>query len=229
MCVRRQSCTESTSAPIDGPPLGACPNPGEYCSGRLCYDDHSGANWEALCCDGQWLSISTDALGADGGVPSCPKAIAPGDAFPCGNGGLTCVAGQTYCRTTSRAGSSQVEYSCEALCSAGDCSCLCPGGTPCNVDPPDKLCADDSCQCDVGRDSLGVRQPATTVLTCSYGPRPLYACVHSCVTDACAPPLSAVYRCEGAGPPSADCMPSFTTMVSGPWCGAQTTYYCCPN
>jgi hypothetical protein len=211
----------------DGP-TGACSVEGQLCAGRTCSDGTNGYDWATLCCDGSWLSINPKAVDADGGVPACLKPLAPGEPFACGPSGLTCIAGQAYCRTKYPPDSRQPEYSCEPLCSSGNCSCWCSGTGGCVTDPPDEVCAADTCSCGPVVDALGVPQRAGVVLTCNYVHRPRFDCQRICdSTSACDAPRSALYQCEGVGPPPRDCGPA--RIASGLSCGAQTNYYCCAN
>jgi hypothetical protein len=225
-------CSPSSTCGSGGagqPPTGPCTVDGSRCTGVFC-PDARGYPWAAICCNGQWANIPTSAAAS----AVCPKPPSPGDSFPCGTSGLTCVAGQTYCyerNDPTRLGAPSIT-SCEPLCTAGDCSCLCgrPAST-CTFVPPDKVCASDTCFCAPARDPLGITLPGTVAVRCDFEFRPQPTCNRVCGYDLdCMRygPGGAAYACWGAATPGGGCEP-FSKIISGPSCGVESQYYCCPG
>jgi hypothetical protein len=207
---------------------GACTSEGSLCAGTVCHDEESGSSYASLCCNGQWLAINPDAVLPDGGAPACPTSIGPGDPFPCGTAGLTCVAGQSYC-LNRYAGNSPAEASCQPLCAAGDCSCFCASADGCTFDPPDKQCPQDTCTCGAAYDALGLPQAATVGVTCSYEFRPQLGCSRQTDYDNTCQAFSgkAAYVCWGTDTPCPSCVRN--SGVDGSSCGIHSAAYCCPN
>jgi hypothetical protein len=224
------------------PPQGSCTIENTACRGHACVNsnkiDEWDYDWASLCCDGQWLTLWPEALSSLTTPPACPKPLAPGDRFRCGDAGLTCVAGQSACveRVDQRTSSSQ--FACVPLCEAGDCSCFCPSAEGCTfncqqsgacpLDPPDQACPLDRCSCGVGFDAVGaIHQPGTVQLTCTTEAKPQVGCTagDDCLCAAAAP-RSFAYNCSGSGPPDADCIMAPLTSI-GPACGVDSEVFCC--
>jgi hypothetical protein len=127
----------------------------------------SGADWAALCCDGEWKRITAPA---DGGTPSCPEPVKPGDEFTCVGAEQSCVAAESACLEHTQAPAFASIWSCEPLCDAGDCSCFCDpdDSGACGFDPPDKVCPADFCYCDMAYDELGLPAAGTVAVRCAY-------------------------------------------------------------
>jgi hypothetical protein len=133
------------------------------------------------------------ARAADGSLPTCPVPRMPGTPFPCGDGGLTCTAGESACRTSFDQRTGATEHACSDLCPAADCSCYCEvdsfGG--CGFDPPDAESPEDGCTC--GPD-LGT----VNVVCAYYGPTIPEVCERDPESDSQCPNADirgTVYRC----------------------------------
>ena len=233
-CVTQNASSCNVNVGIFSPPQGACDVENAACRGHVCANDGKidefEGDWASLCCGGQWLAIPPDALKSVSSPPACPTPIRPGDSFPCGDAGLSCVAGETYCARLVDQTTSSSQYSCEPLCSAGDCSCLCQpvaGVEGCYV--PSQTCPGDSdCSCGPGVDALGVRQPGAVLLTCRPPHSPQIGCTRGddCFCNGSGSHRFAYFR-EGAGPPRTDCVTPSSTVGSA--CGVETRDYCCTN
>jgi hypothetical protein len=157
------ACGASTPGNCDGAtsymePHGSCVTEGASCQGHVFHDARTCNDWWAICCNAEWSPIS-------GGTPAvCPAPLEPGEPFPCGIGGETCIAGETYCHIVQ-----QQPPTCVALCEAGDCSCFCmPDATGgCAFDLPNQESLDE-CRCVWPRSDAGPRQAGGVVVDCSY-------------------------------------------------------------
>jgi len=226
------------------PPTGACDVEGAACRGHLCVNsykiDEFDSDWATLCCGGQWIPIWQDALTSLSNPPTCPRPLVPGDPFRCGDGGLTCVTGQSACVERVDPITLKSQFSCASLCAAGDCSCFCPSSDGCTfncqqsgscpLDPSDQACPEDRCTCGLGDDTVGVKpQPGTVHLVCTTAARLQTGCKrdNDCLCASSAP-RSFAYYCAGSGPPAADCVMAPLTGA-GAICGVDTEYFCCPR
>jgi hypothetical protein len=203
------------------PPTGACGTEGTVQNGRTCHDSYSYSDWTVICCAGQWREVPP--LVPDAGQLTCPPPLRPGDRFPCGPDGLTCVAGETYCQESANDNvPGPPSFTCEKLCAAGDCSCFCGNLETCSFLAPNNVCSDDYCYCALTRDSQSVPQAGGIHTTCRYGRQPTMDC--RATGETCATAAEKKYHCEGVGPPD----PNACVVVGlDAVCDAVANDYCC--
>jgi hypothetical protein len=201
-------------------PFGACAPDGMVGSGCVRYSDGTVVNWTVICCSHVW----EDVLPPDAGPISCPT-LRPGDRFPCGSTGLTCVAGASYCYERNDPDTKENLASCEPLCAAGDCTCFCTDPVSCTFRPPDAICQRDSCRCEPPRASNSLLQPGGVHLSCSLDRAATQQCTRT--TDACNADGGTVYHCETGRDTPPD--PSCALRQYGLVCDTLWIEYCCPN
>jgi hypothetical protein len=208
-------CPVGVAGPTEGVATGPCTTEGATCA---LFDCHGVATGNATCCQGQWWALAGN---------TCPGPLEPGDTFRCGNTSTTCIAGQSYCRSSNRGPAAGEAPSCQPLCPAGDCTCFCDNPTGCDFAPEDQDCEMDRCSCSTAFDPSGLPLRGGIAVVCTYAGTPSGACYPAEHADPACVGAAAVVYCTGTSTPVSGC----TLLAEGavaPACRTtESRAYCC--